>query len=276
MRLPSDRQAFTLLEVLVAMVILSSAFIMIWTTFTTTMKAWEDGSTLLEDLRHGDFVMEQLVSSLRSSAFFEESGRHYGFRMEDKTASRYPGDWLSWVTANSAFIPPDSPTLRSMHRVEFTIEDNPDGDPSVMVKAYPYLADEEEVDDAEEWYITSEVQGFDVQFYNADEEDWEDEWEDTNSVPALIQVALYMPPVERGDDPVTLHRLIEIPVAGTGVTNSVRSAEGSTRRSNRATDSESNTNQANNRNRRGTSNFQSPDTGGTRSSTISPGGADGR
>jgi len=219
------RSGFTLLEVLVALVILTSAFTIIYTTFTTTMKAWRDGSTLLEDLRHGDFIMEQLVSALRSSAYFEDSGRYYGFRMEDSTAGRYPGDVLSWVTASSAFIPHDSPLARSMHRIEFTIADNNDGDPSVAITAYPYLADEEEIDDAEPWYISTEVEGFDVQFYNLEEEDWEDEWEDTNSVPALVQVTLFMPPLERYDDPVTLSRLIQIPVAGEVITNAVSGAD---------------------------------------------------
>jgi hypothetical protein len=207
--------------VLVALVILSSAFVIIYTTFTTTMKAWRDGSTLLEDLRHGDFVLEQLVSALRSSAYFEGAGGYYGFRMEDKSAGRFPGDVLSWVTANPAFIPVDSPLARSMHRIEFTIDRNDEGDPAVAITAYTYLADEDEVDDAETWYISTEVQGFDVQFYDLEDEVWEDEWEDTNSVPSLIQVSLFMPPIEKYDDPVTLSRLIQIPVSREGISNPV-------------------------------------------------------
>lgn len=221
----SIRTGFTLLEVLVALVILSSAFVIIWTTFSTTMKAWTDGSAMLEDFRHGDFVMEQLVSGLRSAAYFEESGKYYGFRMEDQIASRYPGDMLSWVTASPVFMPPDAPIGRAMHRLEFTIEDNPDGDPSVAVRAYPYLADEDEVDDAEFYFITSEVQGFDVQFYNTEDEDWEDEWEDTNEVPALVQVTLFMPQEGYGKPAHELTRVVQIPLGTDGVTNAVSSAD---------------------------------------------------
>lgn len=207
------KAGFTLLEVLVALVILSSAFAIIYSTFTTTLKAWRDGSTLLQDLRHGDFVMEQLASALRSSAYFDGLGKYYGFWMENKSTGRFPGDVLSWVTADPAFIPADSPLARSMHRIEFTIDRNDEGDSSVAIRAYPYLTEQDEARDAETWFVSSEVQGFDVQFYNLEDEVWEDEWEDTNSVPSLVQVSLFMPPIEKYGDPVTLSRLIQIPVS---------------------------------------------------------------
>lgn len=204
---------FTLLELLVAMTILVIAFGVIWQTFSSTIGAWRRGSELLDELRHGDFVMEQLVSALRSAAFFESSPGKYGFTLKnsDKT---YPADKLSWVTASSAFMPPDSPLMNSLHRIVFSIEDGPDGDLAVAIRAYPQLADMEE-DDVDPWFVSSEVKGIDCRVYDlfAESPDWERDWEDTNSIPSLLEITLYMDPLEEYGEPVKIQRIIEIPVA---------------------------------------------------------------
>lgn len=204
---------FTLLELLVAMTILVIAFAVIWQTFSSTIGAWRRGGELLDELRHGDFVMEQLVSALRSTAFFESRPGKYGFALKnsDKT---YPADKLSWVTASSAFMPPDSPLMNSLHRIVFSIEDGPDGELGVAIRAYPQLAEIEE-DDVDPWFVSSEVKGIDCRVYDifADSPDWESEWEDTNAVPSLLEITLYMDPLEEYGDPVKIQRIIEIPVA---------------------------------------------------------------
>ncbi|MFH0878288.1 MAG: prepilin-type N-terminal cleavage/methylation domain-containing protein, partial [Lentisphaerota bacterium] len=56
---------FTLLEVLVALVVMTAIFTIIYSTFSGTVRAWTRGTELLDDLHHGDFVMEQLTSALR-------------------------------------------------------------------------------------------------------------------------------------------------------------------------------------------------------------------
>jgi len=52
----------------------------VWSTYSVTMNAWRRGSDLVDELRHSDFVMEQLVSALRSAAFFHTAPDKYGFR----------------------------------------------------------------------------------------------------------------------------------------------------------------------------------------------------
>lgn len=204
---------FTLLELLVAMTILVIAMAVIWQTFSSTIGAWRRGGELLDELRHGDFVMEQLVSALRSAAFFESAPGKYGFTLKNSDKN-YPADKLSWVTASSAFMQPDSPLMNSLHRIVFSIEDGPDGDLAVAIRAYPQLADMEE-DDVDPWFVSSEVKGINCRVYDleADSPDWENDWEDTNSIPSLMEITLYMDPLEKYGDPITIQRIVEIPVA---------------------------------------------------------------
>ena len=148
------KAGFTLLELLVALTILVFSFAIIWETFSGTVRAWQRGGQLLDELRHGDFVMEQLVSALRSAAFFRSSPGRYGFRLETGSAGSYPGDKISWVTTSSSFIPPDSPLAKGTHRIIFSIEDNDDGDPAVCIRAYDPLLEDEDTVAIDRWFVS--------------------------------------------------------------------------------------------------------------------------
>ncbi|MBN1268233.1 MAG: prepilin-type N-terminal cleavage/methylation domain-containing protein [Kiritimatiellae bacterium] len=216
--------SFTLIELLVALTILVTAMTIIWGTFSTTVNAWRRGGELLDDLHHGDFVMEQLVSALRSAAFFATAPHKYGFRMEDGGSGLGAGDEFSWVASGSTFIPKESPLAQGLHRLVVTVEPNDDGVASFAVRAYPHLADEDKMTPPDPWYISSVVKGIDCRTYNVEDEAWEDRWEDTNALPSVVEVTLYMEPIEEYGDPVTIRRLVEIPVAPV-VTQAVKWAE---------------------------------------------------
>ena len=203
---------FTLMELLIALTIMSAAMTVVIASFVATMKGWKKGGQLLNELHHGDFVMEQLVSALRSTAFFHTAPEFYGFQMEDQDKGRYPADFISFVTSGTAFIPVGSPLANGLHRLEMTIDDDEDGNPAVSVRAIPHLTDPKDWEE-DPWFVSSEVKGLDVRFYNLDQEDWEDEWKDTNAVPSLVEVTLFMDPLEKGGDPYTISRVVEIPVS---------------------------------------------------------------
>jgi type II secretory pathway pseudopilin PulG len=206
-------EGFTLLELLVALSIMVGAMAVIILTFAVTLRGWRRGAELLEGLHHGDFVMEQLVSAMRSTAFFGSDPTRYGFWLEDLEGTEYPADRISFVTAGTAFMPPESPLANGLHRIEITVQENEDGEPGVAVRAFAHLTDEEDWE-VEPWYVSTVVKGLNVRTYNEREEAWEEAWENTNAVPSLVEVTLYMDPLdEEAREPVLLSRLVEIPIA---------------------------------------------------------------
>lgn len=211
---PKPRHGFSLIEVLVAVTILAMAFTVIWRTFAATLAGWERGSAFLESLHAGDFVVEQVVAAMRSAAYFTGKPGAYGFWLEAR-GGQYPRDEISWVTSSSAFLPPDSSHVNGLHRISLGIGDAPgeSGDDGLVVKAWPYLAELEEIE-PEEWFISSKVKGLECEVYDFENEDWDDEWEDTNSIPGLVRITVYLEPEKRYGEPVKLTRLIEIPMAG--------------------------------------------------------------
>lgn len=191
-----------------ALAVTALAFAIVWQTFAAVTKAWRRGGQVADEIRHGDFVMDQLVSALRSTAFFPLKSDRYGLWFEN----RGERDQLSWVTSGTAFIPPDSPLAMGVHRIMVGIEPNQDGDDSFTVRAFPHLSEEIDKNDVDAWSISPRVKGLDVRIWNAQDERWEDEWEDTNKIPGLVEVTLYMTPLERYEPPIKIARLVQIPL----------------------------------------------------------------
>ncbi len=217
----ASRAGFTLVELLVALAVTALAFAIVWQTFAAVTRAWRRGGQVADEIRHGDFVMDQLVSALRSAAYFPLKPDRYGLWLEN----RGDRDQLSWVTSGTAFIPPDSPLAMGVHRIMVGIEPNRDGDDAFTVRAFAHLSEEMDKDDADAWSISPRVKGLDVRTWNAQEQRWEDEWEDTNKIPGLIEVTLFMTPIERYEPPIKIARLVQLPL-GPLVTNTAPVATG--------------------------------------------------
>lgn len=221
---PPDRSArrrgFTLIEILVAITLLATAFTIIWSTFSATIDGWRRSSEFLDRITHGDFVIDQLESALRSTAFFPNRPDKFGFWLESKGGGDSPRDEISWVTSGTAFMKPDDPLSKGLHRIMLTVENTPEGDPGLAVRAFQHMQKEIEKDDVDPWFVSGRVIGLDCETYNFEEEIWEDEWEDTNTVPSLVQITVYLQPTEKYGSPVEVRRVIEIPV-GPAVTSAV-------------------------------------------------------
>lgn len=218
------RNGFTLLEVLISMVILSIAMTVAWQTFSTSTRAWTGGREMLDKVHHGDFVLGQLASSLRSMAFFESKPEKYAFRMENNRVG-YGEHTISWVTGSSAFIPPGEAIAHGLHRIQIGGGEDEDGTEGLVVTVWPYLADEEKVE-KQSWFVSENIKGLSCKVYDTKEgeEGWKDKWEYSNAIPGLIEITLYAEPVKKHDRPVEFRQLIEIPL-GKPVTNVVSEAK---------------------------------------------------
>jgi prepilin-type N-terminal cleavage/methylation domain-containing protein len=208
---------FTLLELMLAITILSLVTTVTYMTFSTVIKAWSRGAQLTEELHHGDFVVEQIMLGLRS-AYYPESDQKdskYGFWQVDNGDGEGASDEISWVALGSALIGKENVYFGSPHRVRVTIEDNEDGDPAVAVRSWRVKGQDEdfEPEDIDPVFLSTEIQGMNCRTayeMDGDELDWLDEWEETNKIPKYVELTLYMKPLERGDDPVEVKRLVKI------------------------------------------------------------------
>lgn len=222
----TQRQArgFTLLELMLAVSILAAVTSVTYLAFNTVTSAWKRGTTLVDELHHGDFVMDQLVMALRSAYYRTQqnqpSNPEHGFWHEDTGGSETTSDTISWVKLGNALVGKNCPFAGTPHRVVFTIDEEEDGEPVVSVRAWRLLAqpDDFQPDAVEPLFVSKRVTGFDCraavqdEATSEDEIDWMDKWVDTNSLPAFLEVTLYMAPLDEGEPPIELKRIVNLPV----------------------------------------------------------------
>jgi len=204
--------AFTLLELMVAIVMLVIALSVAYQGLHGTIRGWRRGTEVVESIQHGNFAMEHLSAALRSTVYFNDAKKSYGFSVA-KNSSTYPKDELSFVTVSSAFMPMNSPYQHGAHRITVSIDQDEEGDDALFVSARPHLADVEEYEEEDPWLVSRGIQGLECRIYNEEDELWDDEYEKSNSVPARIELTLYAAPIDEDDEAVVFTRILEIPVA---------------------------------------------------------------
>ena len=215
------KEAFTLLELLIAMSILAIAMTVAYATFSTVITAWKRGTALTDNLHHGDFVIEQLAMALRSTYYPDTKGQApaYGFVHEDNgDGTGGKSDVISWVKLGTALVGDDCIFAGSPHRTEFTVERDDEGEGVATMKAWRILGQTEDFDpeEMESTILAKRIVGFNCRAAHElieGEIDWIDEWDHTNQLPAAIEVTLYVDAMDKGKDPVEMKRVIGVPVA---------------------------------------------------------------
>ena len=214
------RRGFTLLELMLAVSILAAVTTVTYLTFSTVSQAWQRGLALTESIHHGDFVIEQIVLGLRSSYFPETGGdgSEFGFQHEDGGEGWADADTISWVKIGSALIGKEAPYAGSPHRVKLTLEDDDEGRTAVAVRSWRVKGQPEDFDpeEVEPVFLSTRIEGFNCRAaYQIidDEIDWMDEWEHTNKLPTVVEITLYLEPLEEGGEPVEVRRLLGIRAA---------------------------------------------------------------
>jgi prepilin-type N-terminal cleavage/methylation domain-containing protein len=212
---------FTLLEILLAVTILSLVATVTFMTFAAATSAWQRGSRLADNLHHGDFVIQQLVMGLRS-AYYPDGAKggapEYGFWHEDNGEGASAEDEISWVKLGGALVGRDNAFAETPHRVRFLVTDDEDGDSAAAVIAWRLQGQPEDFDpeDIDPVFLSKRVVGFNCraawELDGDGEIDWLDEWEETNKIPTIVEVSLYVQPPQEDDDPIEVKRVIGLRV----------------------------------------------------------------
>lgn len=214
-RNPRTRSGFTLLELMVAMVILVIAMSIAFEAFSGTIRGWKRGTEVVDGIKHGDFAMNQLAAALNSTLYFFNPRKSYAFTLEKKSAGGLPTDTFSFVTVSGAFMPAGSPFEHGPHRLRLFIDDA-DGSPALFASALPAIAnaeDEESDYDEEPMLVSRAVQGLELLVYDEETEDWTEDWEKENDVPGRVLVRIYVASEDENEEPIIFSRILDIPVA---------------------------------------------------------------
>ncbi|MBI2440229.1 MAG: hypothetical protein HYV35_02540 [Lentisphaerae bacterium] len=228
-----------------AVALMAMAMAMTFTTFYSVIKAWQRGSAMAADLDHGEFVMQQIAYGLRSAFFPPASaattatnvaatnavatnaaaatptaGSGYGFVLEDHGEGVGAEDLISWVKTGATLLGLNDPLVKGLHRVQLSMEDDGEGGRAIAARAWRPYANLLDFDPADipPRFISSKVVGLNCRVAKEMKDgqwDWLDVWEDeaTNCLPLVVEITLYLEPLEPDEPPVEVRRTTDIPVA---------------------------------------------------------------
>ena len=217
------RRAFTLVEILLAVVLLGVLTAITMATFNSVTRSWQISTDYLDKMQRTDFALNQVVSGLRS-LYYPHGGEQsydYGFYLTDNGDGEDPdrSDVIEWSKRGSAIVGSKSAAADTVHRVQLMVleEGNHDYiDPIEVTGLYARhcpdvtLRPKDNRDDIDfsfandEMYqpvlIADGIVGFNCRVLPSDEKVeaehdeslFEDKWETSNAVPYKVELTFYL------------------------------------------------------------------------------------
>lgn len=207
-----------------AVMILSIMMLISFFSFNAVVSAWNAGIEVSDAMGQADYVMEQLVSGLRS-AYFPDTGvslYEYGFQLYDNGEEENAMDSINWVKLGSALVGEDCGFAESPHRIGIFIggEDEERGLRASAWRVDLQLDEFDPAEDVQSIGLSPRVIAFNCRVLDKDqpekddEPNWQDEWSTSNCIPKAVELTLYMEPPEDSDDdePIEVKRIVKIPL----------------------------------------------------------------
>ena len=226
------RRGFTMIEMLLAIMILAGMTIVSTMVFHTIVRNWTLATDMADNMQRVDYVTAQVAYALRS-AYFPTSGQTSnadGFMLLDENERNEPdqSDTISWTKLGPSIVGRNSRFAHSPHKVTLSVrsekdadEDHPAGLIAKVIGEDKFRPDDFDEDDETNWdwfLLGSQVQGFNCRVLDKDEPfksgmaNWQDTWDTSNCIPRRVQLTFWMKPIEEGKDPYPVVRVLEIPL----------------------------------------------------------------
>jgi type II secretion system protein J len=183
---PGDRGGFTLVEVLIAIGIFSLVVAAIYACWTAVLRSSKVGLDAAARTQRSRMALQSMEEALTYA------------RMHAANADRYWFEGNSGSDATLSFVaqlPRSFPrggkfgefTLR---RVEFSLQSGQDYTRDLVLRQAPLLMEFDEDEKSYPLVLAKGVEEMVVEFWDAREEDWIDEWTETNRIPEMVRVSL--------------------------------------------------------------------------------------
>ena len=221
-----------MLEILLAIMILSIMTIISALVFQTVVHNWTLATDMADNMQRVDYITAQVTYALRSAYFptSEKTTEADGFMLLNHNENNDPdeSDVISWTKLGPAIVGRNSRFARSPHRVTLFVrserdadEEHPAGLIAQVIGEDKFRPDDFDEDDETNWdwfLLGSQVQGFNCRVLDKNEPfshgmaNWQDIWDTSNSIPRRVQLTFWMKPVEEDKDPYPVVRVLEIPL----------------------------------------------------------------
>jgi len=120
------RRAFTMLELLVAILILGIMSTLMVLTFNSVVKSWQSSGEYMDKVQRCDYALNQIVSGLKSAWYPHSDGKQdfaYGFMLQNNGDGQRPddSDVVEWAKTGYAIVGSGDASADSVHRVQVMV-----------------------------------------------------------------------------------------------------------------------------------------------------------
>jgi prepilin-type N-terminal cleavage/methylation domain-containing protein len=180
------RRAFTLIEIMLAIMVFSIVLAAIYSTWILLLRSTKVAQEAAAQVQRQRMAIRAIEDSLMCIESFQGSLSYYTFIVQNGDSPA-----LSFV----AHLPADF--LRNgrfgdfnERRLTFTVEAGPDSENDLVLRQSPILMDMDEDEQNFPLVLARNVKSFTVECWDTNALDWTDEWDDTNSIPPMLRVTL--------------------------------------------------------------------------------------
>ena len=184
------RQAFTLVEILMAMAIFGMVLMAIYATWSAILRGSRVGLGAAAQVQRERVAIQTIEQALTSARSFTLDMQHYGFIAENGSEAM-----LSFV----ARVPKSFPRGGrfgdfDVRRIAFSLEEGPDAQPQLILRQCPLLMEFDQDETEHPLVLAKHVKELLFEFWDTRLNDWTDTWGQTNQLPKLVRVTLQMSP----------------------------------------------------------------------------------
>ena len=189
-QLSTSSRAFTLIEVIIAIGILTLVMTAIYASWAAVLRGSKVGNAAAAEVQRMRIARQALEQSLASAVLYASNPRYYSF-IADTTDEKFA--LLSFV----AHLPQDFPGSgmfpnQPLRRVTFAVQPGTNNGPPMLVLRQTSILTPTNSPIEESYTLTlsRHLAVFGMEFWSTNLNDWDVEWLQTNQVPKMVRVTL--------------------------------------------------------------------------------------
>src|ERR1039457_2761818 len=190
-----NNYAFTLVEIMVAMMVFSMVIAAIYATWAVVMRATQVGQDAAAQAQRQRVVLRAIGDALMGVESFQASQQYYWFKLANggepflSFVARLPDTYAR----NGKFVGAAGGRDASSRRVTFSLAAGANGEKDLILRQSPILMDMDQDEEKYPLVLARNVREFTIEWWgtnNLNEQAWTKEWDDsqTNTIPQMLRV----------------------------------------------------------------------------------------
>ena len=208
------RRAFTLIEIMLALMIFSMVIAAIYSTWMMVMRATKTGQDAAARAQRQRVALRTIEDGLMGIQSFQASQQYYSFIVAGGSSSllSFAARVPDIFPRNGKFFDPLTGRDFSLRRLTYLLEPGTGEQKNLVLRQNPVLMDLDQDEQQYPLVLAKNVRKFIVECWDTNQLDWTKDWVDTNAIPKLLRVQLVLGGNTSADAPdVSVSRLLSLP-----------------------------------------------------------------